>query len=311
MPVPKFAEPVRAIYNAPYVLLTLTALLWAINVVLGRYIAGYIPPITLAFVRWIGATVILTPFAWREIVRDLPTMRRNLPMLLLLAATGIASYNAMSYYGLQYTQAVNGLLVQSFAPLAVAFFSFLLFRDRLSMGQAFGILTSLMGVLFIISHGDVNTFLHLKPNVGDLWILIAIAIYGFYAAVLRKRPALGPLSFLWVIMALGSVLLIPFVIVEMSHGKYLHMDRMTLTVIGYVMVGPSLIAYLFFNRGVEMVGANRAAPFIHLLPVFGTALAIVFLGERLAWYHFVGYALVISGIAMATFAARGRVRHRA
>lgn len=301
-------DPVRALANAPYVLLSMTALLWAVNMVIGRYVAGHVPPITLAFVRWVGATVILTPFAMGQLVRDLPMVRRNLPMLVLLAATGIASYNAMSYYGLQYTEAVNGLLVQSTTPLVVALWTFLIFRERLSFGQTAGILTSLIGVTLIISRGDPDTLMHMKPNIGDVWMLIAIAIYGFYAAMLRKRPPLGPLSFLWVIMALGAIILVPFVIHEMVQGKYLILDRVTISVIAYVMVGPSLIAYLCFNRGVELVGANRAAPFIHLLPVFGTALAIIFLGETVAWYHFAGYVLVIGGIVMATLSARTQVR---
>ncbi|MDI4659075.1 DMT family transporter [Xanthobacter autotrophicus] len=297
-----------ALYDAPYLLLTVTALLWAINMVIGRFVAGHVPPVTLAFVRWTGATLILLPFALGQLRRDLPLIRRHFWLLVLLAATGIACYNAMSYYGLQYTQALNGLLVQSTAPLLVALWTFFIFRERLSLGQMAGIVTSLAGVLVIISHGSLDTFLHLKPNIGDVWIIFALFIYAFYAAMLRKRPGLGPLSFLVVIMALGSVLLAPFALWEAALGHTLQFDRMTLGVLAYVMVGPSIVAYLFFNRGVELVGANAAAPFLHLMPVFGTALAIVFLGETMAWYHVAGYALVITGIALATLAARARVR---
>ncbi|MFG1329723.1 DMT family transporter [Xanthobacter autotrophicus] len=297
-----------ALYDAPYLLLTVTALLWAINIVLGRFVAGHVPPVTLAFVRWTGATLILLPFAFSQLRRDLPLIRRHFWLLVLLAATGIACYNAMSYYGLQYTQALNGLLVQSTAPLLVALWTFFIFGERLSLGQMAGIVTSLVGVMVIISHGSLDTFLHLKPNIGDVWIIFALFIYAFYAAILRKRPGLGPLSFLVVIMALGSVLLAPFALWEAALGHTLRFDRMTLGVLAYVMVGPSIFAYLFFNRGVELVGANAAAPFLHLMPVFGTALAIVFLGETMAWYHAAGYALVIAGIALATLSARARAR---
>lgn len=304
------ATPVRprgfSLYDAPYVLLTCVAMLWAINLVVGRYVAGHVPPVSLSTVRWMGASLILLPFAWKQIVRDLPIIRSNLPILTLLAATGIASYNALSYWGLQYTQAVNGLLVQSTAPLLVAVWTFVLFRERLSLGQTAGVVTSLIGVLVIISHGDLDTFLHLKPNVGDVWIIIALVIYAFYAAMLRKRPPLGALSFLATIMALGSMLLVPFALWEMAQGRFLPLDRVTFATLAYVMTGPSLVAYLFFNRGVELVGANAAAPFLHLLPVFGTALAIIFLGETMAWYHLAGYALVISGIVLATLSARAR-----
>ncbi|QRG07063.1 DMT family transporter [Xanthobacter dioxanivorans] len=295
-----------ALFDAPYLLLTLVALLWAINIVVGRFVAGHVPPVGLAFVRWVGATLILLPFAWNQLRRDLPLIRRHIWLLVLLSGTGIACYNAMSYYGLQYTQALNGLLVQSTAPLLVAVWTFVLFRERLGLGQVAGIATSLTGVLVIISHGDLDTFLHLKPNVGDVWIIAALVVYAFYAAILRNRPALGPLSFLAVIMALGSVLLIPFALWEVLQGRILHFDRVTVATLAYVMIGPSLVAYLFFNRAVDLVGANAAAPFLHLMPVFGTALAIVFLGEQIAWYHFAGYALVISGILLATVSARAR-----
>ncbi|MFG1400976.1 DMT family transporter [Xanthobacter sediminis] len=301
MPAPHL---LRRLFDAPYLLLALTSLLWAGNFVVGRYVAGHVPPLTLALLRWVGATLIVLPFSYAQVMRDLPVIRAHFWSLLLLAATGISCFNAMSYYALQYTEALNGLLLQSMAPLLVGVWSFALFRDRLSLGQAAGILTSLCGVLLIISRGEVDTLLHLKPNIGDVWILIALLIYAFYAAILRTRPPLGGLSFLTVIMALGALLLAPFGLWEALSGHVFVVDTQSLLALAYVMVGPSLVAYLFFNRAVELVGANTAAPFLHLMPVFGTGLAIAFLGEQVAWFHLGGYALVITGIALATFAAR-------
>ncbi|MEP9369204.1 DMT family transporter [Xanthobacter sp. VNH20] len=288
------------INNAPYLLLSITALLWACNMVLGRFVAGQIPPISLACLRWAGATLILLPFSYKQVLEDWPLVRRNWLILVLLSACGIACYNAMSYYGLQYTQALNGLLVQSASPLLIALWSLLLFRDRLSKGQIAGIIISLLGVVVIVSRGDIDVLLHLKPNVGDIWIITALLIYAFYAANLRVRPPMRSLSFLTVIMGMGAVLLIPFALWEIAQGHILHFNRTTLSVLAFVMTAPSLLAYMAFNRGVELVGANRAAPFFHLMPVFGSALAILVLGERLEWFHGVGYALVIAGIATAT-----------
>lgn len=290
----------RRLYDAPYLLLSLTALFWSSNIVLGRYVAGHIPPVALACIRWTVATLIILPFAWRQLKADRRIILRNLPVLLLLGAAGIASYNAMSYYGLQFTQALNGLLVQSVSPLLIAVWSLVLFRDRLSTGQTFGILISLAGVMVIISRGDPDVLLHLKPNVGDMWILVALIIYSFYAAILRIRPPLGALSFLAVIMGLGAMQLAPFAIWEAQSGFTLKLNLETGLVLLYVSLFPALIAYLFFNRGVELVGANRAAPFFHLMPVFGSALAILFLGESFEWFHGLGYALVIAGIVTAT-----------
>lgn len=306
MPVPRLPRALRALYDAPYLLLTLTALLWAMNIVLGRYVAGQVPPVTLAFLRWTVAASILLPFAWSELRRDLPVIRRNLPILLLLSATGISTYNAMSYYALQYTQAVNGLLIQSMAPLLVALWSFIIYRERLAIGQLVGILCSLAGVTLIISQGDLDVLLHLKPNIGDVVMIVALIVYAVYASILRERPPLGALSFLATIMGLGALLLIPFSLWELALGTPLQLNGTTLAVMAYVSIGPSLIAYLFFNRGIELVGANRAAPFLHLIPVFGTAMAIIILGERLQWFHLAGYVAVIAGIAMATLSGRKR-----
>ncbi|WP_127089089.1 DMT family transporter [Aquabacter cavernae] len=290
----------KRLYDAPYLLLSLTAFFWATNIVLGRHVAGSVPPITLACVRWALATLLILPFAWRQLRADWPIILRNLPLLTVLAAAGIASFNAMSYYGLQYTQALNGLLVQSSSPLLIALWSLLLFRDRLSKGQTVGIVISLLGVLVIISRGDLDVLLHLKPNIGDVWIIVALVIYCFYAAILRIRPPLGALSFLATIMGLGAILLVPFAVIEGQWVAPLPLDLRTAAVVVYVSIFPALVAYLCFNRGVELVGANRAAPFFHLMPVFGSALAILVLGETFEWFHGFGYALVIAGIFTAT-----------
>lgn len=295
----------RRLYDAPYLLLSLTALFWSSNIVLGRYVAGHIPPVSLACVRWTIATLIILPFAWRQLKADWRIILHHIPFLVVLGAAGIGCYNAMSYYGLQYTQALNGLLVQSISPLLIALWSLVLFRDRLSRCQTIGILISLLGVTVIISRGDLDVLLHLKPNVGDMWILAALVIYSFYAAILRIRPPLSALSFLAVIMGFGALLLVPAAIWEAQSGLTLTLNAETIAVLLYVSIFPALIAYLFFNRGVELVGANRAAPFFHLMPVFGSALAIVFLGEAFEWFHGLGYALVIAGIVTATRAKGG------
>ncbi|QTL02988.1 DMT family transporter [Aquabacter sp. L1I39] len=295
----------RRLTDAPYVLLSATAFLWAANMVLGRYVAGHIPPITLSTLRWSGATLILLPFAWRQLVADAPVIRRSLPALVMLAAAGIASYNALSYYGLQYTEALHGVLLQSVSPLLIAVWSLMLFKDRITRGQGIGILVSFVGVIIIISRGDLDVLVHLQPNVGDLWILFALVIYALYAAILRLRPPMRQLSFLATIMALGSLMLMPFALWEAAAGHHLIWDSLTIWTLLFVMTGPSLVAYLFFNRGVELVGANRAAPFFHLMPVFGSVLAVLFLGEAFEWYHGLGYALVLAGIFTATRSAKG------
>ncbi|HUZ33618.1 MAG TPA: DMT family transporter [Xanthobacteraceae bacterium] len=294
------SRALRALFDQPYLLLSLTSLFWAVNTVLGRFVVGHIPPVTLAFIRWGGAFLIVLPFALPHLTRDWPVIRKHAVLMTVLALTGFSAYNTMAYYGLQYTSAINGLLLQSTGPLFVALWSFALFRTRLTWRQATGICISLTGVLVIISHGSLAVLIGIGFNRGDVWFLIALLIYAYYTAALRQRPAMHPLSFLAVGMGWGATLLIPALVVEIASGQTMAFDTESVLSIVFVCVFPSLLGYLFLNRGIELIGANRAAPFMHLVPVFGSVLAIVWLGERFEIFHAVGYGLVFTGITVAT-----------
>ena len=288
------------LFDQPYLLLALTSLFWAGNTILGRFIAGHVPPITLAFIRWAGACLILLPFAAPHLRRDLPAIRRHAGVMALLAFTGFSVYNTLSYYGLQYTTAINGLLLQSVAPLFVAMWMFALFGDRLTLRQACGICVSLTGVVVIVCHGSLAVLLNIAFNRGDVAFLVALVIYGFYAAFLTRRPPMHPFSFLAVGMGGGALLLIPAVIWEIAvAGRTMVFDAESVVSFAFICIFPSLLGYLFLNRGIELIGANRAAPFIHLVPVFGSAMAVALLHERFELYHAIGYALVFAGITVA------------
>lgn len=295
---------VRSLLDRPYLLLSLVSLFWAINIVLGRFIAGTIPPVMLAQIRWGGAALILLPFVFHHIKRDWAEIRAHFAIMIALSLTGMTLYNALAYYGLQYTQALNVLLLQSGAPLIIGLISFLLFRDRLTGGQVAGILVSLAGVITIITRGEPSALFALAFNQGDLWFLVALIFYATYTAILRLRPSIHILSFLGFTVIAGAILQIPATIIEWHLGHRIDPTPEAFAVMAYVVTFPSILAYLFFNRGVELIGANRAGPFFHLMPVFGSAIAIVFLGERPAIFHGLGYALIISGIVVAQKWAR-------
>ncbi|WP_029076635.1 DMT family transporter [Kaistia adipata] len=287
------------LFNRPYLLLALTFLFWAINIVLGRYVVGSIPPVALAQIRWLGASLIILPFAWPHLKRDWPAIRGSLGIMLLLAASGIGAYNTLAYYGLQYTEALNGLLMQSIAPLVIGVWSLILFRDRMSAAQITGVCLSLCGVILIVCRGDPAVLLHLTLNIGDIIMLVAISCYGFYSALLKKGPRIHYLSMLGFTIPAGAAMILPFFAWEIASGQVMHATPLTFAVLAYVVVIPSVVAYMFFNRGVALIGPNRAGPFFHLLPVFGSAIAIVFLGEQPRWFHGAGYALILGGIAIA------------
>ena len=298
----------RALFDRPYLLLSLTSLFWAINIVLGRFIAGQLPPVVLSQIRWSGAGLIVLPLAWPHLRRDWPAIRGSLGLMLLLSLTGITIYNTLAYHGLEYTEAINGLLMQSATPLMIALWSLLLFRDRLTAAQLVGVLMSLTGVVVIVARGDVSALLQLTINRGDVWFLVALFCYAFYAAMLRKRPPIHFLSFLAFTIIAGAIMLLPATIAEFLYGRRIVPGPAVFAVLAYVVVFPSVIAYICFNLGVELIGANRAGPFFHLIPVFGSAIAILFLGERPQFFHAIGYALIIAGIVVAQVGARRPAR---
>jgi drug/metabolite transporter (DMT)-like permease len=288
------------LWNSAWPLLVLANLFWAGNIVLGRGLAGMVPPITLAYWRWTGAFVVAVGFASPYLKRDVPALLRRWRMMLLLSATGIATYNTMSYIGLTSTTALNVLLLQSAGPLIIIVWAFALFGERPTRWQSAGVLLSLIGVAIIAAHGSLERLLHLSLNRGDVWILVAMLIYGSYAAMFRVRPATHPLSFLVATMGIGSLMILPFYLWEIAQGARIEGGPPAWLAIAYIAVFPSFIAYLFFNRGIELIGATRAGQSWHLMPVFGSVLAVLFLGETFYMYHAVGIALIAVGIVLAS-----------
>ncbi len=299
-PAPPAPDPVRWLNNQPYLLLSLTSLFWAGNIVLARYVAGHVPPMTLSCVRWIGAFLMLMPFAWPHLRRDWPALRARLPLMVGLSATGFAFNNAISYWALQYTEALNALLIQSSGPLFVALWSLLLFGMRLTLAQFAGIAISLAGVLTILLRGDLVALVNIQFNRGDVMFAGAVLSFGLYSALITRRPKIHQLSLISFTIGCGALLLLPFWVWEFSNGVRLKPDALTLATVIYVMIFPSILAYLFFNRGIALIGPNRASPFLHLVPVFGSAMAILLLGEQPRLFHLAGYLLVLAGVVIAS-----------
>jgi drug/metabolite transporter (DMT)-like permease len=299
-PAPPALDPVRWLNDQPYLLLSLTALFWAGNIVLARHVGDHVPPIMLTTVRWFGTFLILLPFAWPHLKRDWPALRAHLPLMLLLSAIGFAFNNAISYWALQYTQALNALLIQSSGPLFVALWSLVLFGVRLTGVQLAGITISLAGVLTIILRGDFGALAGIAFNKGDVMFASSLVSFGLYSALIPRRPVTHQLSLISFTTGCGALLLVPFSVWEFSTGATLKFDSLTFATLAYVLIFPSTLAYLFFNRGIALIGPNRAAPFFHLVPVFGSAMAILLLGEQPQLFHLVGYLLVLAGVVIAS-----------
>ena len=247
----------------------------------------------------------MVPFAWRGVRADLAELRSRWRTVVVLALTGVAIFNAFVYRGLETTTVVNGVLLQSICPVLIVLLTFAAHRERPHLAQLAGLVVSLVGVWLVVSQGrgfgGVGGIggaggVGLAVNAGDAWILGAVAAYAVYTVVLRDRPAVRPLTLLVTTFGLGALMVAPFAAAELAGGRSVPATPGALAAVAYVGVIPSIASFFCFNRGVELIGAARAGQFIHLMPVFGAALAFAFVGERLAGYHLLGGAVIACGI---------------
>lgn len=292
-------SPVERLWSNGPALLALCMLSWAGSVVTGRAGAPLIPPSLFTLLRWAGALLIVLPLAWPHLRRDGSALLRRWWVVGLLAFLGVVAYNNLVYRALHSTTAVNALLLQSATPLFVLGVVFVMFGERPSPRQILAIVVSMAGVVTIAAQGSFALLRSLRFNPGDVLVTIAVLLYAIYSALLRLRPQAHPLSLLAAMFATGVVMLLPLAAEEYLDGARLHPTPLAIAILLYAAVFPAFVSYLFFNRGVELVGPTRAGQFLHLMPVFGVLLAVLFLGERLHLYHAFGIALIAAGLWLA------------
>jgi drug/metabolite transporter (DMT)-like permease len=291
----------RPPWASPYLLLTLTALFWSGNTVIGRALHEAVPPVTLAFWRWSIALVILLPWIAGPLARNWRVLAANWRVMLLLSILGVATYNTMLYAALHTTTATNSALINSACTLMIIAVNFLAFGVRASARQWLGLAASLAGVLAIVARGDPRVLAALELVRGDVLLIIAALFWAVYTACLRLRPReLDGLTFLGATIVIGVIILAPIHVLEALQAAPVAFSPGVIAGIAYTGIFPSVLAYLFWNKAVAEVGANRAGQFLHLIPVLGTLMAVVFLRESLQAFHFAGAALICAGIYLAS-----------
>jgi len=284
-----------------YALLTLTSLFWSGNFVVARATHAAIPPMTLSFGRWLIALLILLPFAYQRVWADRARYVENWRRIALLGAIGVAGFNSLAYAGLQYTSATNAVLTNSFIPILILPLGALFLGEPFSRRQVLGVLVSFVGVMVIFSHGQLGRLLALELNQGDVILLLAALDWAVYTLLLRGLdPRLDRLGLLLLLVVVGLLCIAPLYAWELQQGRTVAMTAGNLATFVYVGVFPSVLAYLFYNYGVQQVGPGKAGSFIHLMPLFGTLLAIAFLGERFEWFHAVGIAGIAAGLWLSS-----------
>lgn len=291
------------VWTNAYLLLTAVALFWAGNSIVGRAVRESMPPFTLALGRWAGALIILLPFAWSHVRRDRRTLLHHWKPILLLGMLGVAAFNALLYSGLHHTTAINGLLIQSAMPPIILLLGYVLYGEVPRWPQVVAVILSMIGVMIIVARGRMAMLAHLEVGIGDALVFGAVIAWAFYTVLLRLRPPVHSLSFLAVTFAIGVLAMLPLSAIEWASGARAKWEAGSLAALFYVAIFPSLVAYLLFNRSVELIGAAQAGQFVNLTPLFGTCLAMVLLGERPEMFHFAGMTLILAGIALFSYAA--------
>ena len=284
-----------------YVLLIFAVLFWSGNFIVGRGIHNEIPPMTLAFWRWAVALLIILPFSLGHIVHQFDIIRRNLIILTVLAILSVTNFSIFIYMALELSTATNTVLINSMIPIFIVMVSWLGFKERITLRQSIGIAISLAGLIFIIANGNLSTLISVRFSKGDLWTICAGISWALYSVLLRKCPIeLNSLSFLATLIIIGTLFISPFYIWEMSTGKTMNISQASIGSIVYVALFASILAYIFWNKAIQIIGANKTGIFIHLMPVFSIILAIIFLDEKLRGYHIKGTILIFSGILLTT-----------
>lgn len=292
--------------SRPYLYLVLCVLFWSGNFILGRFIHDELEPIQLAMYRWAGVLIILMPYLIRNNKVIFSTFKSHFWMLLLLSILGVSSFNTILYIGLQDTTATNALLINSATPITIVLLSVVILKSKIRPLQIIGIFLSMLGVIHLALHGEWERFLTLSFGEGDIWVITASSIWALYSVLVRFRPPNFEGYFATTVL-LGTIVL---------YGVFWQMDYKFFDFLGfswpakltilYTIVFPSMLSYHFWHYGIAHIGPEKSGQFVHLMPIFGSILAFIFLGERFYMYHLGGALLVGFGIYLSLFLGKKR-----
>lgn len=289
-----------------YIFLVLAVLFWSGNFIFGRLVSTNIEPMQLSFFRWFFVLILLLPYILLHYKNILTVFKKKYILIIIFGALGIAGFNTFLYYGLQTTTATNALLINSSTPIFIIVLSALIFRTTITKLQLSGVFLSTIGVIYLILKGDINHILELKFTIGDLWIIAACIDWALYTVMLKFKPKeLNAFEFLGLTAFIGTIILalIFFYQGYSFEFSFLGKDEVLYSLI-YIVIFPSILSFYFWNISTMEVGVNKTGQFTHLMPIFGSILAYIFLGEVLEFYHFVGIILIGTGIYLSIFLKR-------
>ena len=287
--------------NLAYVLLLLAVLFWSGNFIVGKFATLFnIPPLTLNVFRWMSVWLILMPFTYKEIYNNLPNIKKKWLVISFMGVITISTFNSVVYFALNYTQVINAVLVLAAIPAATIVLSSLMNIEKTNIFQLLGLLLSIIGIGSIISNGDIQRIFSLSFNKGDLWMLVCVITWALYSTLLKKNKfQFSQFTLIQLMVSVGILFLIPQFFYEKSIGLEVNFNKAFFLILFYVVVFPAIAAYYCWQKGVEIIGPNRASMFIQLMPLFSAIMAIVIFNEKFELYHFFGASFIVLGIYLS------------
>jgi len=284
-----------------YTLLVFATFCWSGNFIVGKFAyLSEVPPLTLNFFRWVSVWLILIPFTYKEICNNLYYIKKNLIVISFMGVITISIFNSVVYFALNYTQVINAVLVLAAIPAVTIIMSSLMKVDKTNIFQLIGLLLSVIGISAIISNADINKILTLNFNKGDLWMLVCVVCWSLYSTLLKRQSfKFSQFTLIQLMVSIGIVFLIPQFLYEKSIGQEIKFDKTFFIILFYVAAFPALAAYYCWQKGIEIVGPNRATMFIQLMPLLSAVLAILIFNEKFELYHFIGASFILSGIYLS------------
>ena len=274
---------------------------WSGNFIVGKFATLFeIPPLTLNVFRWILAWLILIPFTYKEIYNNYSYIKKNFLIIGFLGIITISTFNSVVYVALNYTQVINAVLVLSAIPAVTIILSSFMKIDKTNHFQIFGLILSIIGVGSIISNGNIQKIISLSFNKGDLWMLVCVLTWSLYSTLIKKNKFnFSQFTLIQLMVSVGILFLIPQYFYEQSIGLEVNYNKPFFLILFYVVIFPAIAAYYCWQKGVEIIGPNRATMFVQLMPLFSAVMAIIIFNEKFEIYHFVGATFIVSGIYLS------------
>lgn len=285
---------------------------WSFNVIYAHYLSGALTPVQIAFFRWLIAALIFVPLGHKKIIANYNLLLENRVLIFKMALFGIALSNTFVYMAAHTATAIDMALIGTMGPIFLVCFSWLLLKISIKPKQIVGMLVSILGVLVIITNGHLWELDKFKLVIGDFWMLIMAISFGYYGTLQTQKPKnIPPMAMLPTTIVLAVIILLPFFIYSLFTNPIQNLSMGTISVVAYIGVFNSVIAYFCWNRALDKLGSLRTSIIYYIMPILSAIEAYFILGEDIHKGQIYGGLLVLVGIVLTNVHKKPLVPERA